>query len=247
MTLPASGTITMTNVKNELSTSFPLTLNDSRVHTLFGVSGNPIKLTDGYGKSSQTRWLPTGYTTTATLITSPTNMYDNQNPSLAFTAANQTTVGSAENYDDAPVNVILSFGSIATAKTLKMVAAVAVSASAVQDGDYYMDCGEGMYKIMEYVSGNANITVSLATDGTTFVDQLSYNAFYTTHGYYANGSFTKQLLTIATGVSGSNVKVKFKLSGSTQYDVYADPGCANYYLGSTSGIAVLSLYGLCLE
>lgn len=54
MTLPASGLITMGQVKTELSISqsTALTLTDARVRTLFGVPSGVIKLTDGYSKSA---------------------------------------------------------------------------------------------------------------------------------------------------------------------------------------------------
>ena len=87
MTLPASGTITMTNVKNELSTSFPLTLNDSRVHTLFGVSGNPIKLTDGYGKSSAFRPTGVGFSGTSGSHSNDAQAYDSDPATYASLAS----------------------------------------------------------------------------------------------------------------------------------------------------------------
>ena len=54
MTLPASGPITLGQVAVELGTGLPLTLGDSRVRTLVGVSSGPISLGQLRGKSAYT-------------------------------------------------------------------------------------------------------------------------------------------------------------------------------------------------
>lgn len=54
MTLPSSGTISMSQVDVELgySSSATISLNDTAVRTLFGKSSGTISMSDGYGKSS---------------------------------------------------------------------------------------------------------------------------------------------------------------------------------------------------
>jgi hypothetical protein len=54
MTLPASGAITLNNVNVELGLSgtAAITMNDTVVRTLFGVSSGAIAMSDGYGKSN---------------------------------------------------------------------------------------------------------------------------------------------------------------------------------------------------
>ncbi len=55
MTLPSSGAISMSNVDVELglSSTAQITLNDSAVRTLFGVSSGQISMSNGYGKSNR--------------------------------------------------------------------------------------------------------------------------------------------------------------------------------------------------
>lgn len=59
MTLPASGTIRLTDVMNELritnpGRAYPISLGDADVRTLAGVPSGSISLTNLYGKSSST-------------------------------------------------------------------------------------------------------------------------------------------------------------------------------------------------
>lgn len=52
MALPASGQITMAQVRTLLAASGQISLNDSIVRTLFNVASGEIELADGYGKAS---------------------------------------------------------------------------------------------------------------------------------------------------------------------------------------------------
>jgi hypothetical protein len=54
VTLPASGSISLGQVATELGVGLPLSLGDSRVRTLAGVSSGPISLSNLYGKSAYT-------------------------------------------------------------------------------------------------------------------------------------------------------------------------------------------------
>lgn len=52
MSLPASGQISMGDVRTELSLSGTIALNDSAVRSLFAVASGQISLNDGHGKSA---------------------------------------------------------------------------------------------------------------------------------------------------------------------------------------------------
>lgn len=52
MALPASGTITMLQIRNELSDSGAISLNDANVRGLLGKASGVISMSDGHGKSS---------------------------------------------------------------------------------------------------------------------------------------------------------------------------------------------------
>ena len=54
MTLPASGTISLSMVNTELnlSATAPISLNDAAVRTLFGVPSGAISMSNGHGKSN---------------------------------------------------------------------------------------------------------------------------------------------------------------------------------------------------
>ena len=56
MTLPASGSISLSQVNTELgrSSTAALSMNDSGLRTLFGVGSGQISMSSGYGKSSYT-------------------------------------------------------------------------------------------------------------------------------------------------------------------------------------------------
>jgi len=80
MTLPAAGSpISMGQVNTELGLSGAVSLNDTGVRSLFGVSSGAISLGNGYGKTyANGVYRPTTYTQiqgTGTL-TNPGNMYD---------------------------------------------------------------------------------------------------------------------------------------------------------------------------
>jgi hypothetical protein len=67
MTLPASGAITLNNVNVELGLSgtAAITMNDTVVRTLFGVSSGAIAMSDGYGKSNAYNIVALGSTGTS--------------------------------------------------------------------------------------------------------------------------------------------------------------------------------------
>ena len=52
MTLPSSGTISMGDIRTELSASGTITLNDTNVRNLAGISSGTISLSNFYGKSN---------------------------------------------------------------------------------------------------------------------------------------------------------------------------------------------------
>jgi hypothetical protein len=56
MALPASGQITLNQVNVELGNSgtAQIGMNDAAVRGLFGIASGEIKMSDGYGKSSET-------------------------------------------------------------------------------------------------------------------------------------------------------------------------------------------------
>lgn len=143
MTLPASGTITMTNVKNELSTSFPLTLNDSRVHTLFGVSGNPIKLTDGYGKSSAHRPASVTFTGTAGTHSDDANAYDSD-PATYASMASAFGVTASSSYI-ATYDIGGYSGTLSVAITTVTGVSLSYLASSQVDVQYSVDSGTTWY------------------------------------------------------------------------------------------------------
>lgn len=63
MALPASGTISMLQVRTELAATGAISLGQATVRTLFGVPSGTISLSNGYGKSSGTPLIFAGYQT----------------------------------------------------------------------------------------------------------------------------------------------------------------------------------------
>lgn len=80
MTLPAAGSpISMGQVNTELGLSGAVSLNDTGVRSLFGVSSGAISLSNGYGKTfANGVYRPTTYTPIQGngTLTNPGNMYD---------------------------------------------------------------------------------------------------------------------------------------------------------------------------
>jgi hypothetical protein len=93
MTLPASGQISMSQVRTELSASAQISLGQTSVRTLFGVASGQIALSNGYGKSAVSIYRPTSSSTVGTVST-PANAYDTDPATLAtWTSQNGASPG----------------------------------------------------------------------------------------------------------------------------------------------------------
>jgi len=241
MTLPASGIITMTNVKNELAVAFPLNLAASNVRTLFVKPTGAIKLTDGYGKSNQSRWYATSYTGTAT---SPTNAYDKEitdqtsfNYTLYVTAATVDSPTASDGYTE----FILYFGPV-TSKVMKLVIALSCNNTSVTVPAYYADCGTGI-RILQRTYNPvplARCTIEISTDGggswTPQIDvAISYAKYYTNFG----GTF----------YTGSNIALRFRAYGQgIGNDIYYDIGSGcDTYAGTTNSSSQITIFTALLE
>ena len=94
MTLPASGTISMSQVSVELGRSSTATtsLGETAVRTLAGVSSGAIAMSNLYGKSAGPSWTPNGGASAGTAVMLSDNTGSVSIPSSVAISCTQTAV-----------------------------------------------------------------------------------------------------------------------------------------------------------
>jgi hypothetical protein len=203
MTLPASGQISMSQVRTELSLSGQISLGQSEVRTLFGVASGQIKLSDGYGKSAVTIYKPSTYTITNSIfgsVTNPANAYDSSTTTYAYVNSGQSTI-----YGGGYIETIVysGFPSVTFTGTLTITNAWTCSTVSVDE--------QAEVKISVSTNGGS-------TYGTVLVDDLELDG--------SSNSHTTPYTMAISGLNLSNLRIKFEAMTSfygqatiTVYDI----------------------------
>lgn len=116
MTLPASGTISMSNINTEMgrASNYQFSLNDSDVRALAGVPSGTISLSNFYGKSNIHYVRPSTYSITSVTggsVTNPTAIYAGKTGPLNTSAYTTVAHGALGLVDQQEGITYSGFGS----------------------------------------------------------------------------------------------------------------------------------------